>query len=206
MIAIIDVGSGNIGSVKKVLDYFDMKSRVVSQGKDLKNASFIIFPGVGHFGKVMHNLKERGFDTILPNLLNKGIPYFGICVGLQILFESTEERWINPTQTEEQSKNFQKGLGMLKGKVVKFRAEKVPQIGWNLLENVKATWLESNSYVYFVNSFYAMPDDNKVIAATSFYNGNFTSAIESNNIKAVQFHPEKSGQVGMEIIRKVLKC
>ncbi|MDI6788991.1 MAG: imidazole glycerol phosphate synthase subunit HisH, partial [Planctomycetota bacterium] len=182
MIAIIDIGSGNIGSVKRTLDYLNIKSRVVSRGEDLNSPDIyrggIVFPGVGHFGKVMQNLKQRGFSTILPSLLNEGIPYFGICVGLQILFESTEETLTTKSE-------IPKGWSILKGKVIRFRTGKVPQIGWNALENVKTPWLVNKSYVYFVNSFYAVPVDSNVTVATSFYTCNFTSAIEYNNIKAV---------------------
>jgi glutamine amidotransferase len=199
MIALIDIGSGNIGSVKKALDYIGVKSTVVSRAKELTKASSVIFPGVGHFGKIMRELKKRGFDIELPRLLNKGVPYFGICVGMQILFEFSKET-LNPDYAKE------KGLGLLKGKVVKFRSNKVPQIGWNRLENVKVPWMEDNTDVYFVNSFYAVPDDSGITAATSYYTADFCAAVEYKNIRAVQFHPEKSGKVGLDIMRKALKC
>lgn len=199
MIAVIDAGSGNIGSVKKALDYLKIKSTVVSRADQLKDASAMILPGVGNFGQVMHNLRERGLVDVLIELINKGILYLGICVGLQILFESTEEVWSDSSQTIQ-------GLGLLKGKVVKFQGQKVPQIGWNALEDVKVEWLKENTYVYYVNSFYAVPVDEEIIAARSSYGVNFTAVVVRQNIKAVQFHPEKSGPVGLEIMRKVLGC
>lgn len=199
MIALIDVGSGNIGSVKRALSYIGVKSTVVSQGKDLVKASSIIFPGVGHFGKIMGEFRKRKLDTIFLKLLRKGVPYFGICVGMQILFEFSEET-LTPNSVKE------KGFGILKGKVVKFLGGKVPQIGWNTLENVKADWLENNAHVYFVNSFYAVPADPSVSAATSRYTEDFCAAVEYKNIRAVQFHAEKSGETGLEILRKAIKC
>jgi len=129
----------------------------------------------------------------LKKAIESGKPYLGICIGLQTLFEESEE---NPEV---------KGLGILKGKVVKFKKGKIPQIGWNKIKPTKNSLLQEG-YAYFANSYYVRPDKKETIAALTDYNGDFASGVESNNIIAIQFHPEKSGDYGMNFLKRWLNA
>jgi len=193
MITIIDYGAGNIKSVQNALDYLGVQSRVTSKPEDIEQAERIIFPGVGSFGFMMDNLKKKGLDTAIKKVIASGKPFLGICLGLQALFESSEE-----------SPNV-KGLGIFKGKVVKFRKGKVPQVGWNIVRTKKSKVIKED-YVYFVNSYYVIPEDKSIVAGSTDYYCEFTSAIKYKNVTAVQFHPEKSGDFGIELLRRWLKC
>ncbi len=193
MIAIIDVGSGNIKSVQKALNFLGKESYFTDSPEKIRKAERIILPGVGNFGALMNNLRERGLEPVIKEVIDKNIPFLGICVGLQILFEESEE-----------SPGI-KGLGILKGKVLKFTQGKIPQIGWNEIESDNNP-LFPKGYVYFVNSFYVQPEEKSVIAASSDYYQKFTAAIQKENLVAVQFHPEKSGDFGINIIKRWLKC
>lgn len=195
MIAVVDSGSGNIGSVLRALDHLGLKSVVASCPESLNSADRLLLPGVGNFAAVMAGLRQRGFATVLPNLLHQGMPFFGICVGLQVLFESSEE-----SRTGAPSP----GLGIIKGTVKKFAARKVPQIGWNTIEHSRVGWLRDGDYVYYVNSYYAVPEDPLIVAATSSYGIDFCAALQIGNIRAVQFHPEKSGKAGLEVLKMAL--
>src|SRR3989338_4930491 len=190
MIAIIEYGSGNVNSVKKALDYFGERSVITSDKKKILNADKVVFPGVGNFGDVMKQLKKRRLDGVIKKAIEFKKPFLGVCVGLQALFEESEE---SPKV---------KGLGIFKGKVLRFKQGKVPQIGWNKISSKSI----GNGYAYFVNSYYAAPDDKKVIESTSDYYINFTAAIKKGNVFATQFHPEKSGRFGLEILKKWLNC
>ncbi len=190
MIAIIDYGAGNIMSVKKALDYLGVQSRISSNPKDILTADRVILPGVGNFGDCMKNLQKRNLIEPIKEFINSGKPFFGICVGIQLLFESSEEA---PDI---------KGLGIIKGKCVKFRQGKVPQIGWN---NITSKTI-GNGYVYFVNSYYAIPDDKNIIESIGDYYNEYVAAIKKDNIFATQFHPEKSGEFGLKILKRWLKC
>lgn len=193
MIAIIDCGCGNINSVKNALNYLKVSSKTTGNPEDIESADRIIFPGVGSFGYVMENLKTKGIIEPIKKAITDGKPFLGICLGLQALFEESEE-----------SKGV-RGLGIFKGKVVKFAKGKVPMVGWNrILPTKKGIFKEG--YVYFVNSYYAVPADRTIIATKTDYFGDFVSSIQSKNITAVQFHPEKSGAFGIEILRRWLQC
>ena len=190
MIAIIDYGAGNANSVKNALDYLGYSSFITSEPDKILKAGKTVFPGVGNFGDVMKELKERKLDAAIKKYVEAKKPFLGICIGLQVLFEGSEE---SPRL---------KGLGIFKGKVVKFRKGKIPQIGWNKIESKTI----GEGYAYFVNSYYAVPEDKKIIESTSDYNGKFTAAIKQDNVLATQFHLEKSGKFGLKILKKWLEC
>ena len=198
MIAIIDYGAGNLQSVKNALDFIRVKSKITTKPEDIDKANKIILPGVGSFGDIINYLeKNKLTDVIKKNILN-GKPYLGICLGLQILFEKSEEN------------KEVKGLGIFKGNVVKFRSKnlKIPQIGWNsitinkkdsLLNNIK-----NNSYFYFVHSYYVKPKDSSIVLTETGYGIKFTSGVAKDNIYGVQFHPERSGEIGLKILENFL--
>ena len=193
MITIIDVGSGNIRSVQKVLNYLDQPSIISEDPQEILRADRVILPGVGNFGRVMQELRNRNLESVIRQIAQNNTPLLGICVGLQIMFQESEE---SPGIS---------GLGLFKGKVIKFTKGKIPQIGWNkLMPNTNLLFPEG--YAYFVNSYYVMPEDPSLIAASSDYFGIFTAAVQKDNILAVQFHPEKSGQYGIDFYRRWLTC
>lgn len=193
MIAIIDYGAGNLQSVKNALDYLKADSRITNKAEDIEKADKVIFPGVGSFGDVIKSLKNKSLLNPIKKSIKKK-PYLGICLGLQVLFEKSEE---NPNV---------KGLGIFKGKVKKFTKLKTPQIGWNSINiiNKKSLVLKgikNNSFFYFVHSYYVVPEDKSIILTETDYGVNFVSAIKKDNIFAVQFHPERSGDVGLRILK-----
>ena len=195
MIGIIDYDAGNIMSVKKALDYLGKESIITKDPDILLNASHVILPGVGSFGDAMKRLNEYGLVSIINKIVEKNIPFLGICLGLQLIFEESEE-----------SEGI-KGLSLLPGKIVKFDKTdelKVPQIGWNSLKFPKESklfkWIEEDSYVYFVHSYYLKATNRSDVAATSDYGIIYDAAVESGNIYACQFHPEKSSDVGLKIL------
>ncbi len=190
MIAIIDYGAGNVKSVKNALDYLGFDSLITSDVDEIRKAERVIFPGVGNFGDCMQELEERKLVEVIKKFIDSGKPFLGICVGLQLLFEKSEE---SPGVN---------GLDVFKGKCVKFNQGKVPQIGWNKIKSKKF----GEGYVYFVNSYYAIPDDNSVVDATSDYFVDFTAIVEKDNVLATQFHPEKSGDFGLQILKRWLQC
>lgn len=192
MIAIIDYGAGNLVSVKNALDYLGVASKITSNAEDIEKAECIILPGVGSFGFMMESLRKLKLEEPLKKALLKGKPYLGICLGLQVLFEESEE---SPGIA---------GLGIFKGKVVKFKQGKIPQIGWNNIKPRKSLFKEG--FVYFVNSYYPVSEDKEIIATTTDYFGDFVSAVQKDNITAMQFHPEKSGEFGLDLIRRWLQC
>lgn len=193
MIAIIDYGAGNLKSVKNTLDYLKVDSKITSNPEEIENAGRIIFPGVGAFGFLMASLRNKRLEEPLKKSIQKGTPFLGICLGLQVLFEKSEE-----------SQGVY-GLRIFKGKVCKFKKGKVPQIGWNKVVPTKKG-IFKEGYAYFVNSYYVIPEDKRIIASKTNYFGDFASSIQYKNVTAVQFHPEKSGDFGIELLRRWLKC
>ena len=193
MIAIVDYGAGNLKSVKNALDYLKVDSRITDNPREIQEAEKLILPGDGSFGYMMKNLQKKGLVKPIKDFIKSNKPFLGICLGLQGLFESSEE-----------SPNV-KGLSIFKGKVIKFRKGKVPQIGWNKIVSKKRN-IFKNYFMYFVNSYYIVPEDSSIIATMTDYNGMFVSAIQSNNVTAMQFHPEKSGKDGIELLKRWLKC
>ena len=198
MIAIIDYGVGNLYSVAKAIAAVGGDAKITSNSDDLIRADKIILPGVGAFGDCMKNLVESGLiPTIREQISNKKY-LLGICVGLQILFESSEE-----------SLNID-GLGILSGKIKKIHAEnlKIPHMGWNSVnfsDSKIFAGVKNNSYFYFVHSYHAAPDDKNLITATTDYGEKVTASVESENIFATQFHPEKSGDVGLQILKNFIE-
>lgn len=186
---IVDYESGNLRSVANMLGYLDVPYEITSDGNKILNADRIIFPGQGHFAQAMSNLQKKGLIDVIKESCKKGIPFLGICIGLQILFERSEEA---PSV---------KGLGIFKGEVKKFNCLKVPQIGWSKVKSVNSNKFILNDYFYFVNSYYVKPDDSSIINATSNYNGEYCCSVQKSNIMAVQFHPEKSANAGLTFFR-----
>lgn len=201
MIAVIDYGVGNLFSVEKAIIAAGGEALVTSDAKKIKSADKLVLPGVGAFGDCMKNLENAGLVEVIKGEIAKDKPLLGICVGLQLLFEDSEES------------EGVKGLGILKGSIRKIDAkgQKLPHIGWNSLNitDVKGNIdifkdLGENPYVYFVHSYHALTDEN-IISATTEYGEEVTAAITIGNIVATQFHPEKSGDVGLRILKNFVE-
>lgn len=200
MIAVIDYGAGNLQSVKKALDFIGCENIATANADEIANADGLILPGVGSFGDAMASLRERGLDKVIESEVKKGKPLFGICLGLQLLFEESEE-----------SPNV-KGLGLLKGKIRKIPKQegiKVPHMGWNSLEIKNKSGIFENvndgEFVYFVHSYYLTADNESDVSARTFYSVPIDAAVCHENISAVQFHPEKSGECGLKMLRSFAK-
>ena len=196
MIGIIDYDAGNIKSVEKALHYLGEETVVSRDPQVLLNADKVILPGVGSFGDAMNNLNKFGLVPVIKEITEKGTPFLGICLGLQLLFESSDE-----TPGVE-------GLGILKGKILRIPDKpefKIPHIGWNSLELTNNGRLfkgiEEQSYVYFVHSYYLEAEDEQIVKASTDYVTHIHASVESGNIFACQFHPEKSGDVGLQILK-----
>ena len=194
MIAIIDYGMGNLRSVEKGFLKVGVDARVVTNPQAVDDADAVVLPGVGAFRDCMRNLEQASLIEPITRTIRKGKPYLGICLGLQVLFTESEE--FGP----------HRGLDILKGKVVRFQAEnlKVPHMGWNNVKVLRRPpifdGIDDESFFYFVHSFYVVPDDRDVIAATTEYGVTFTSMVWKENIIATQFHPEKSQDAGLRIL------
>ena len=189
---LIETGIGNIGSVKRCLQRLNVDVRVVNQFSHPDGTRPLVLPGVGQFGAIMQALQQNKLDVCLRNLIIGGTPYLGICVGMQILFDGSEESDETP------------GLSLLKGKVLRFQNGKIPQIGWNLITSVNDAVRQAPQYGYFVNSYYAKPQSSAIVSHVANYYGEFCAAVRSDNITAVQFHPEKSAQFGQEFLKEWL--
>jgi len=190
LVTVIDYGGGNLRSVTNMLESLGCPYLVTGKKEDIENAAKIIFPGQGHFGQSMESIRVNGLAEPIIQAIKSGKPFLGICVGLQVLFESSEEA------------PGIKGLGVLKGQVVKFTSGKIPQIGWNRLKTTSNNSFLTDDYYYFVNSYYVKPEDEAVVSSYCSYNIDFAASIEYKNLTAVQFHPEKSGEVGKNTIKK----
>ena len=196
MVAIIDYGAGNLQSVKKALDFIGAKSIITADENEINAASHIILPGVGSFGDAMYSIREKGLEDVIKKSADGSKHFLGICLGLQLLFESSEE---SPGVD---------GLGIFKGKIVtipKDNGLKVPHIGWNSV-SLKQTDgifenLRDNSYFYFVHSYYLKDADEKVVAGTTEYGVPIQCAVQQGRVSATQFHPEKSSEAGLTILR-----
>lgn len=193
MIAIIDYGNGNLNSIKNAFDFLKKESKITGNPKEILQAEKIVFPGVGSFGYMMKQLKEKKLEEPIKESIKNGKPFLGICLGLQALFEESEE---SPKI---------KGLSILKGKNIKFRKGKVPQIGWNSIIPKKKGIIKKG-FAYFVNSYYAVPKNKEIVLAVTDYFGGFASAIQKENVIAVQFHPEKSGEFGLNFLKRWAEC
>ena len=195
MIAIIDYGMGNLRSVQAGLKSAGQKSFITDDPKEITNADGVVLPGVGAYGDAIKRLNETGLGEAFCEAVSSGKPCIGICLGLQLLFSESEEG------------GLYRGLDIIKGKVIRFTNKlKVPHIGWNQINIRKPDApifrdIPDNSYVYFVHSYYVVPEDSSVTAATTDYGVDFTSVIVKDNLFGTQFHPEKSQNLGLQILR-----
>lgn len=202
-IAIINSGSANLRSIKKALEKVGAETAVTDNHSVITQAEGIIFPGVGAFEQAMTILKHKGLPMILKDIVGAGKPFLGICLGLQLLFTTSEER----KQTDSPSPH---GLGMLPGQVRRFPPGlPVPHVGWNqvLLQRSHSLFagIPSGTYFYFTHSYYVEPQEENVTLTITDYNRFFASAIARNNLMGVQFHPEKSGPAGLQLLSNFLK-
>jgi imidazole glycerol-phosphate synthase subunit HisH len=197
MIAIVDYGMGNLRSVEKAIARTGATVRVTSDPRQILEARGVVLPGVGAFGACMENLSSRGLVEPVRAAVASGKPFLGICLGLQLLFEESEE--FGPIR----------GLGILPGRVVRFGGSaldglKIPQMGWNRLKIRHRVGelggIDDGAYVYFVHSYYVVPSEPDVVAATTDYGVEVTAAIAWRNVFACQFHPEKSQTVGLRLL------
>ena len=199
MTAIIDYGAGNLMSVKKALDYIGAKSGITSDPAEIEKADSVILPGVGAFGDAMDSMRSRGLDDAVKKAALSGKPFLGICLGLQLLFAKSDE---SPAA---------QGLSLLNGKITeipKALGLKVPHIGWNSIEKRESSRLfggiPGGTYFYFVHSYYLNAADESDVAATTEYGVKIECAVERGNLFATQFHPEKSGEAGLQVLKNFI--
>ncbi len=197
MIAIIDYGAGNLRSVRKAFNHLKVKNIIATGAEDLNDVKGIVLPGVGAFGKAMKKLKENSFYEGIKNCISAGKPFLGICLGMQMLFEESTE-----------SEN-EKGFTLFKGQCERFKKGKVPQIGWNQINIVKESPLlegiPDKTFFYFLHGYYVEAKNPDIITAKTDYFVEYTSIIEEGNVFGVQFHPEKSGKFGLQMLRNWVK-
>jgi glutamine amidotransferase len=196
MIAIIDYDMGNVRSVSKAFERVGSEAVVTRDPKSIADASHIVLPGVGAFKDCMRNLEEYGLISPIIKGIESGKPFLGICLGLQLLFEESDEFGVH------------KGLGVIKGRVERFKDSpglKVPHMGWNEVKKEKDSALlegiKEGEFFYFVHSYYAVPSDRSVDLTTTSYGVDFTSSVETGNVMACQFHPEKSQKAGLRVLK-----
>lgn len=199
MIAIIDYDAGNIKSVEKALQYLGEEAVITRDAGEILMADKVILPGVGAFGDAMEKLNRYGLVLVIHEVVEKGIPFLGICLGLQLMFESSEEA------------PGVEGLGLLKGKIVRIPEGdglKVPHMGWNSLSFPKEgrlfAGIPENSYVYFVHSYYLQAEED-IVTATAEYGVTIHASVEKGNVFACQFHPEKSSHTGLTILKNFVE-
>lgn len=198
MIAIIDYGMGNLRSVQKAFEKVGAQALITHTPADIAKADKVVLPGVGAMAPAMARLNELGLTDVIRKVTREGKPFLGICLGLQLLFERSSEG------------GFVQGLGVLKGGVERFTLGKVPHMGWNQLQVQPAgakllAGINSGDNVYFCHSYYVKPADSGIAAATTDYGITYTTAVASGNVWGVQFHPEKSQSVGLQILTNFAK-
>lgn len=200
MIAIIDYDAGNLKSVEKAFIRLGEKVAVSRDREIILHADGIVLPGVGSFGDAMGKLRQYGLDAVIQEAVEKRIPFLGICLGLQLLFERSDE---SPEVA---------GLGILKGEILRIpdcEGLKIPHIGWNSLElrneGKLFKGLPESPYVYFVHSYYLKAKDEKIVKATTEYSTHIHASVEKGNVFACQFHPEKSSDVGLQILKNFVE-
>jgi len=196
LIAIIDYGMGNLRSVEKAFEYVGHRAFVAKHPTGVSDASHVVLPGVGGFPECMKNLENTGMIDAVYKSIESGKQFLGICLGLQLLFSESEEFGCH------------NGLNILEGRVVRFTPGhefKVPHMGWNQImikrEVPLLKGIPDNSFVYFVHSYYVIPSDKEIISTQSDYGGEFVSSVWKDNIFACQFHPEKSQEIGLRILK-----
>lgn len=200
MIGIIDYDAGNLRSVEKALHYLGEEVVVTRDKSILQRVDKVILPGVGAFGDAMSNLKKYELDKVIQEVVEKHTPFLGICMGLQLLFERSDESM------------GVDGLGILKGEILKIPDKdnlKIPHVGWNSLEFRKEGRLfqgiDANAYVYFVHSYYLKAKDEDIVTAVTDYSTTIHASVEQGNVFACQFHPEKSSKIGLKILENFAK-
>ena len=196
MIAIIDYDAGNLKSVEKALLRLGEEAVVSRERETILEADKVILPGVGSFGDAMGKLREFGLDKVIYEVVEKGTPFLGICLVLQLLFERSDEA------------PGVKGLGILKGEILRIPAYeglKIPHMGWNSLELKNSgrlfEGLPQNPYVYFVHSYYLKAEEEDIVKASTWYSTEIHASVEKDNVFACQFHPEKSSDTGLQILK-----
>lgn len=197
MIAIIDYGMGNLASVYKAMLYIGQNAMVTSNPSEILKADAVVLPGVGAMSNAMSNLHATGFDDALFEIVQRQKPLMGICLGMQMLFDTSEEG-------ASSADNLVKGLGILKGRVAKlpeYPLLKIPHMGWNQLVETKGGLFKEGESVYFVHSYYACPGDAAIITSKTWHGIDFTASVKKDSVCAMQFHPEKSGDAGLDILR-----
>lgn len=199
MVAIIDYDAGNIRSVEKAVQFLGEEAAITRDREQILNSSHVILPGVGAFGDAMEKIRQYGLEETIHQVVKKGIPFLGICLGQQIMFEKSEEA------------PGVKGLGLLEGEIVKIPKNdglKIPHMGWNNLSIKKGAKLfegvPDDSYVYFVHSYYLKASDPDIVAASTEYSEVIHASVEKGNVFACQFHPEKSSTVGLQILKNFI--
>ena len=200
MIAVIDYDAGNIKSVEKALDFLGQEADVTGEKEKILAADHVILPGVGAFGDAMENLRSRGLDQVIYEVIRRGTPFLGICLGLQLLFERSDEA------------PGAEGLGVLKGEILRIPESdglKIPHMGWNSLhlQNNGRLFMgvEENAYVYFVHSYYLKASDESIVKASTEYGTHIHASVEKDNVFACQFNPEKSSDVGLKILKNFIE-
>lgn len=199
MIKIIDYGMGNLHNVVRAFEAIGYKAEITRRKEDILKAKAVVLPGVGAFGDAMDNLEGLGLISPIKEVIAQGTPFLGICLGLQLLFEKSEEF------------GSRKGLGVFSGKVEKFSIPnyKIPHVGWNQLSFQKNTklydGLEEGVFQYFVHSYYVVTKKDKIVSTVTDYGIDFVSSVARDNVYAVQFHPEKSGDKGLKILDNFAK-
>lgn len=195
MITIVDYQMGNLRSVQKGFERVGSAALISSDPEQVRTADKLVLPGVGAFGDAMHELRERGLTEAINEAIRRGAPFLGICLGLQLLFETSDEGGCHA------------GLGILPGKVVRFRVPpplKVPHMGWNQAHILQPAPLlagvPSGTYFYFVHSYYVAPADGEVVAVQTTYDQPFCAMVWKDNVLATQFHPEKSQAAGLKLL------
>lgn len=197
MIAIIDYGVGNLRSVEKALQFVGGEAKITADRTEILNADGIVLPGVGAFEEAMDKIRESGLLEVVKKVIEEDRPFFGICLGMQMLFDYSEE-----------GNECAKGLEIFNGSIKRFPADmglKIPHMGWNTIkldeENRLFNGIKNNEYFYFVHSYYLHSCDRELVTAISEYGIEFDVAISRGNLFATQFHPEKSGEAGLKLLR-----
>ncbi len=194
MIAIVDYGMGNLRSVQKAFEQVGAEALVTDDLQTIARAPAVVLPGVGAFGDAMTNLRAKGLDVTVRQAIEEGRPFLGICLGLQLLFQESEEM------------GRHQGLGVFEGRVLRFNVGlKVPHIGWNQIHLRKVcpllAGIADSAFAYFVHSYYVQPNDPDIVLASTDYEIDYASIVGQDNVFGIQFHPEKSQDVGLRILR-----
>jgi imidazole glycerol-phosphate synthase subunit HisH len=200
MIAIINYGAGNLHSVNKAIEFVGGRAVVSDDPEIILNTEKVILPGVGAFKDGMDGLEKRGLTKVVKQVAQSGVPFLGICLGMQLFFEESEEQGLH------------RGLELLPGRVLEFTDPgiKVPQIGWNQLQIADAEFpllkdIPTGAHVYFNHSFFCQPTESEHVMASTDYASSFASVVSKGNIHGVQFHPEKSQKVGLQILKNFVE-